>query len=254
MQPARLGALTTCVVGGLLGTLALAPPSSAQTIVGTPQQANDRIKELSSSVRAQPHDYVIGAGDVLSVEVFEVPELSREVRVSQSGSIGLPLVPVRLQVSGLTETQVEEKVAEVLVGNGLVSQPRVVVNAKERRSKPITVVGAVARPMVYQMDGPTTLLEVLAQAGGIANDAGDTVLVTRPVQTAFHEETPGSSDSSAEPPEIGPEVVPPTKVDASAKTDASAKVDASSQTPPHAPNAITINLNELVENGDATNN
>jgi polysaccharide export outer membrane protein len=245
MQPARLGALSICVVSGLFGILALAPPSSAQTVVGTPQQANDRIKELSSSVHAQPHDYVIGPGDLLTVEVFEVPELSREVRVSQSGSIGLPLVPVRLQVAGLTETQVEEKVAEVLAANGLVSQPRVTVNAKERRSKPITIVGAVAHPMVYQMDGPTTLLEVLAQAGGIANDAGDTVLITRPVQTAFHEETPGSP---AEPPEIGPEAVPPTKV------DAFPKVDTSSQTSPHAPNAITINLNELVENGDATNN
>src|SRR5262249_12095091 len=121
-------------------------------------------------------------------------------------------------------------------------------NAKERRSKPITVVGAVAHPMVYQMDGPTTLLEVLAQAGGIANDAGDTVLVTRPVQTAFHEETPGSSAGSAEPPEIGPQAALPSKM------DASAKVDTSSQVPQHAPNAITINLNELVENGDATNN
>lgn len=239
MQPARLGALSTCVVSGLLGTLALAPPSSAQTVVGTPQQANDRIKELASSVHAQPHDYVIGPGDLLVVEVFEVPELSREVRVSQTGSIGLPLVPVRLQVAGLTESQVEEKIAEVLVANGLVSQPRVTVNAKERRSKPITVVGAVGHPMVYQMDGPVTLLEVIAQAGGIATDAGDTVIITRPVQTAFHEVIPVSS---AEPPEIGPEAAPP------------AKADASPQAPPHAPNAITINLNELVENGDATNN
>jgi len=254
MQPARLGALTTCVVSGLLGTLALAPPSSAQTVVGTPQQANDRIKELSSSAHAQPHDYVIGPGDLLTVEVFEVPELSREVRVSQSGSIGLPLVPVRLHVAGLTEAQVEEKITEILAANGLVSQPRVTVNAKERRSKPITVVGAVAHPMVYQMDGPTTLLEVLAQAGGIANDAGDTVIITRPVQTAFHEEIPGNSAGSAEPPEIGPEATSPAKVDAPAKTEVSTAADSSSQTPPHAPNAITINLNELVENGDATNN
>src|SRR5262249_55001746 len=189
MQPARLGALTLCVVGGLLGTLALAPPSSAQTIVGTPQQANERIKELSASIRSQPHDYVIGVGDVLTVEVFEVPELSREVRVSLTGTIGLPLVPVRLRVSGLTELQAEEKIAEVLEANGLVSNPRVSVNAKERKSKPITIVGAVAHPMVYQMDGPVTLLEVLAQAGGIATDAGDTIIITRPVRTAFQEET-----------------------------------------------------------------
>src|SRR5262249_32220451 len=149
MQPARLGASTICVVvGGLIGTLALASPSCAQTVVGTPQQANDRIKELSTAIHAQPHDYVIGAGDLLQVEVFEVPELSRDVRVSQSGSIGLPLLPVRLQVAGLTEAQAEQKISEVLAANGLVSTPRVTVNARERRSKPITVVGAVMHAMV----------------------------------------------------------------------------------------------------------
>jgi len=240
----------TCVVSGLFGTLALALPTRAQTIVGTPRQANERIKELSAAVRAQPHDYVIGAGDLLQVEVFEVPELSREVRVSQTGSIGIPLVPVRLLVAGLTETQAEQKIAEVLEANGLVAHPRVTVNAKERRSKPITVVGAVGHAMVYQMDGPVTLLEVLAQAGGIANDAGDSIIITRPVQAAAHEQTP--TDSS-EPPEIGPVAAPPAKVDGLAKSDASQSATPSAA-PAHAPNAITINLNELVENGDATNN
>ena len=250
MQPARLGALPL-FVGALFGTLALASPSRAQTIVGTPQQTNERIKELSSSVRSAPHDYLIGPGDLLQVEVFEVPELSRELRVSQTGSIGLPLVPVRLQVSGLTETQTEEKIAEVLEANGLVSNPRVTVYAKERKSKPITVVGAVAHPMVFQMDGPTTLLEVLAQAGGIAQDAGDTILVTRPVHadsTTFQEV---SSAASAQPPEIGPEAPLPAP-DATPK--AAAAGSSAAPAPTHAPNAITINLNELVENGDASNN
>jgi len=244
MQPARLGALRVFVACTLLGILALATPSCAQTITGTPQQANERIKELSTAVRALPHDYSVGPGDLLQIEVFEVPELSREVRVSQTGSIGIPLVPVRLQVAGLTETQIEQKIAEVLEANGLVSQPRVTVNAKERKSKPITIVGAVSHPMVYQMEGPVTLLEVLAQAGGISADAGDTVMVTRPVHTAFHEEP---STSSAEPPEIGPESSPPA-------TPAAATSKSDTQGPAHAPNAITVNLNELVENGDATNN
>lgn len=249
MQPARLGALTLCV-GALFGTLALAPPSSAQTIAGTPQQANERIKELSASVRTQPHDYVIGPGDLVQVEVFEVPELSRELRVSQSGSIGLPLVPARLHVAGLTETQAEDQITEVLETSGLVSHPRVTVNAKERKSRPVTVVGAVAHPMVFQMDGPTTLLQVLAEAGGIASDAGDTVIITRPVQasgTVFREE---SSTASTAPPEIGPEAAPPAGVG----TSQNSTPPASASVPAHAPNAITVNLNELVESGDATNN
>jgi polysaccharide export outer membrane protein len=132
----------------------------------------------------------------VTVEVFEIPELSREVRVSQTGTIGIPLVPVRLYVAGLSELQVQQKVAEVLEANGLVSHPQVMISVKERRSKPITIVGAVAHPMVYQADHPVTLVQVLAEAGGISTDAGDTVIITR--------ETPQEA-SSSEPPEIAPE-------------------------------------------------
>jgi polysaccharide export outer membrane protein len=266
MQP-KLGALEWCfVTSALLGTLALAPPTCAQTVLETPQQTNDRIRALSSTAHLSPHDYVIGNGDVINVDVFDVKELSREVRVSQTGSIGIPLVPVRLHVAGLTEVQAEQKISEVLESNGLVSHPQVSVSVKERKSKPITVVGAVSHAMVYQADRPVTILEVLAEAGGIANDAGDTVIVTRPSQD--------SSDPS-EPPAIGPEdpsVAAPkdsTPMDA-AHQDSAVKplfpAPASSASPNAASNppasnqpsplnsTITIDLNELVESGNATNN
>jgi protein involved in polysaccharide export with SLBB domain len=87
----------------LLGFLVLAPPARAQAVLETPQQTNDRIRELSAAARVAPHDYVIGNGDLISIDVFDVKELSRDVRVSQTGTIGLPLVPVRLHVAGLTE-------------------------------------------------------------------------------------------------------------------------------------------------------
>src|SRR5947208_5420130 len=197
MQPGRLGAPLCCfTTSALLGMLVLPSPIRAQT-VETPQQTNDRIRSLSSTARASPRDYVIGNGDVIDVDVFDVKELSREVRVSQTGSIGIPLVPVRLHVAGLTEIQTEQKIAEVLEANGLVSHPQVSVSVKERKSKPITVVGAVQHAMVYQADRPVTIMEVLAEAGGIANDAGDTVIVTRPSQEP--------SGDSLEPPSIGPE-------------------------------------------------
>ena len=259
MQSARLRAASLCLgAAAFFGALALPPSSRAQTVAGTPQQANERIQELSRSVRQQPHDYVIGSGDVLDIEVFDVKELSREVRVSQTGSIGIPLVPVRLHVAGLTETQTEQKIAEVLEADGLVSHAQVSVNVKERRSKPITVVGAVMHPMVYQADGPSTLLEVLAQAGGIAQDAGDTVIVTRPMQPSY---IPEGNAASSEPPEIGPEA--PLPVAAKPDTVPSAAQNAQAPTPSspvastaagHAANTITINLNQLVETGDTENN
>jgi polysaccharide biosynthesis/export protein len=257
MQPARLGALECrFATSALLGMLVLAPSSRAQTVFETPQQVNDRIGSLAASVRLAPHDYIIGSGDVIVIEVFDVKELSREVRVSQTGSIGIPLVPVRLHVAGLTETQTEQKIAEVLEANGLVSHPQVSVSVKERKSKPITVVGAVPHPMVYQEDRPVTLLEVLAEAGGVANDAGDTVIVTRAV-------TEPSSDSS-EPPTIGPEETVPAApsndsgekkplVGAPAMSVASNNPSSANDPPPLA-NMITVNLKDLMETGDTANN
>ncbi|HLZ50805.1 MAG TPA: polysaccharide biosynthesis/export family protein [Candidatus Acidoferrum sp.] len=276
MQPARLGAAMLCLVSAtLLGLVLLAPPSRAQTVLETPQQTNDRIRELSALARTAPHDYVIGTGDLLSIEVFDVKELSRDVRVSQTGSIGIPLVPVRLHVAGLTEIQAEEKIAEVLEANGLVSHPEVSVTVKERKSRPITVVGAVAHPLVYQADRQVTLLEVLAEAGGLANDAGDEVIITRPA--------PRMALSESEPPAIGPAEASPAQTqpaspDAKVATprpnvsnSGERAAEPPSLPPPNSPsensinelsasqtpiatNTITVNLYQLMEAGNVKNN
>jgi len=255
MQPARLGAWACyCATTALLGMLVPAPPSRAQASAETPQEVNDRIRSLSTGARTGPHDYIIGSGDLLTIDVFDVKELSREVRVSQTGSIGIPLVPVRLHVAGLTETQAEQKIAEVLEANGLVSHPDVSVSVKERRSKPITVVGAVQHPMVYQADRPVTLLEVLAEAGGVANDAGNTLIVTRSV--------PEPSADSSEPPSLGPEDAALGALSKDSKEErpppgTAARVSenpSSASEPPPLANTITLNLKDLMETGDATNN
>jgi len=248
MQPVRLGALVSfCASAVLLVSLVLPPSSGAQqAVLETPQQVNDRIRSMSAAARVMPHDYVIGNGDLLDLEVFDVKELSREVRVSQTGSIGIPLVPVRLHVAGLTEVQAEQKIAEVLESSGLVSHAEVSVAVKERKSKPITVVGAVSHPMVYQADRPVTLLEVLAEAGGVANDAGDTVIVNRPSQEA--------SSDPWEPPAIGPEGSAPVAAPSDTAVSKSSANPAAPADPPAMSNTITINLNELMESGDAANN
>jgi polysaccharide export outer membrane protein len=280
MQPARLGAWASCLVSTALLSALAALPSSAQT-VETSQQVNDRIRSISASAASRPvppHDYVIGIGDLLSIQVFDVQELSREVRVSQTGTIGIPLVPVRLHVTGLTELQAELKIAEVLEANGLVSHAQVSVYVKEKKSKPITVVGAVGHPMVYQADRQVTLLEVLAEAGGIAGDAGDSVIVTRAATD--------SSDDVSTPPALGPEdaaapipanskaelleshptgqqtvsAAAPSFGDSASSTQAIASPPTSTTagdpqpTPPPLANTITVNLNQILETGDTSNN
>jgi len=261
MQSGRLCAARWNLIASGMFALLVAPIAArTQTVVGTQQQANEQIRKLSASIATPEHDYVIGRGDLITVEVFDIPELTRDLRVSQTGSIGMPLVPVRLYVAGLTEMQLQQKIAEILEANGLVSHPQVMVSVKEKKSKPITVVGAVTRAMVYQADRPVTLVQVLAEAGGISADAGDVVIVTR-------SETAGAATAD-EPPEIGPEDAvaagePAQKNKNGAADKEAAATQNSSSTPPPIiagdaapplPNTITVNLTDLLERGDTQNN
>ena len=171
--------------GALLCAFVVVSSDCAQT-VETSQQTNERLKSLAATAQhaPPPTDYVIGTGDMISIQVFDVPEMSRDLRVGQTGTIGIPLIPVRLHVAGLTEIQAERKIEEVLEANGLISHPEVSVVVKEKKSRPITVVGAVGHPMVYSADRQVTLVEVLAEAGGIVADASDHVIITRPERAA----------------------------------------------------------------------
>ncbi len=167
--------------------------SLAQKTAQTAQEANTRIQELAALEKVHPVDITVGSGDLLHIDVFDVPELSRDVRVTDSGDISYPLVPGRIHVAGLTPYELQGKMEQLLIENGLVSHPQVSVFVKEQYSQPVNVIGAVARPTVYQVTGPTTLLEVLASAGGIASDAGSVVIVTRPIRNEAPREKPASA-------------------------------------------------------------
>jgi len=234
--------------------------ASAQqvAVAGTQQQTNEKIRSLGDTYKSAPHEYTIGNGDLLSISVFDVPELTRDVRVSQNGTISMPLVPTRLHVSGLTEMQAEQMLADILEANGLVTHAEVGVIVKEHRSRPITVVGAVQHPMVYEADHAVTLLEVLAEAGGISNDAGDTIIITRaraatfvPVDTPAPMTEPapgaGSASSAAQDNPATPESPAQAQRESS---DASTGADS----PATKSGIITINLNDLLETGDTKNN
>ena len=249
------------------------------SVAGTPQQMNERIQQLGEASKSAPHEYTIGNGDLLSISVFDVPELTRDVRVSQSGTIGLPLVPTRLHVSGLTEMQANQMIADVLRANGLVSHPEVEVMVKEHKSRPITIVGAVQHPMVYEADSSVTVLEALAEAGGISNDAGDTIIITRSRAATFtlvpnpepiSSSAPGSGLSAEEagqpaPTNVeksgsattSPPALPPvseTGQPLSPAADSSNTSNAGTEAAVPTGNIITINLSELLEKGDTRNN
>ena len=267
MQPARVRSLVYSLTAcAMLATLA---SSSRAQKVETPQQTNDRLRALAAAPHATlpPSDYVIGSGDLISVQVFDVPEISRELRVSQTGTIGIPLIPVRLHISGLTEMQAERKIQEVLEANGLVSHPEVTVTVKEKKSRPITIVGAVPHPMVYQADRQVRLIDVLAAAGGINPDAGDHVIITRPErdnssdssQTAesnTDDDAPAlTQDPAPQAADSSPVPSPPSNSASRTPTTASTSPSVLPQvSPPPLANTITISLNQLLEAGDMANN
>jgi protein involved in polysaccharide export with SLBB domain len=140
------------------------------------------------------------------------------------------------------------------------------------------VVGAVQHPMVYQADRDVTLLEVLAEAGGISNDAGDTVIVTRhrdatSIEAANPQTVPATAaPGSGEPPPLDPPAASEpaeNKADATPKTPSFPSAEELAHASPQAPSvtpgatssssnpdstSITINLNDLLETGDTRNN
>ena len=124
-------------------------------------------------------DHPVGAEDLLEISVFEIPELNRTVRVSERGTISLPLLG-EMDVKGLTTMQLEDRLRAALSQKYL-QDPQVSVFVREFGSKKVSVIGAVGKPGVYQMLGPRTLLQVLSEAGGLEKEAGEHLFVIRAV-------------------------------------------------------------------------
>jgi len=125
-------------------------------------------------------DYVIGAEDVLSLEVLNVPELAQTVRVENDGTIPIRLLG-HVKAAGLTTAQLRAEL-ESKWGETYLEDPKVTVFIHEYHAQPISIIGAVAKPGLYQLTGPRTLIEVISMAGGLAtkpNPPGRFLYVTR---------------------------------------------------------------------------
>jgi polysaccharide biosynthesis/export protein len=169
----------------------------AQGNLETQQETNETIEQLSELARTQSADIPIGSGDLLHIDVYGVAELSRDVRVSGSGDITYPLIPGQVHVGGLTPLELQEKMEQLLITDGLLKHPQVFVFVKEQNSQAITITGAVSHPMVFQPVRPTTLLEALTAAGGISIDAGSVIVITRPASPDSAHVEPASDRSDA---------------------------------------------------------
>jgi len=119
----------------------------------------------------------VGPEDTVTIYALNVEEISKAWRVNSSGELSLPMVG-SLKAAGLTIADLERAITGRL--RKYVKDPQVTAYISESRSHPVTVSGAVAKPGVVQLDGPTRLFDVIVKAGGPL-DAGPELTLTRSV-------------------------------------------------------------------------
>lgn len=124
-----------------------------------------------------PDTYTLGPGDQIIIRVSDVEEIdNKAVPIDVKGSINLPHVG-RIQASGLTTEQLEAAIGQRL--KKYLVQPDVTVYLTEMRSQPVSILGEVGTPGVHQLQGQKNLFEVLSLAGGLREDAGNVINITR---------------------------------------------------------------------------
>ena len=136
-------------------------------------------KDAASAPRVPillPNDYVIGANDVLSVVFWREKDLSADVVVRPDGKISLPMLN-DVQAIGLTPQELAESVENA--ARKFVRDSGATVMVKEIHSRKVYVVGEVAKPGSFPLDADMNVLQAIAQAGGLLEDAhkGDVVIV-----------------------------------------------------------------------------
>jgi polysaccharide export outer membrane protein len=119
---------------------------------------------------AQPHNniFVIGNDDVLAINVWKEPDISRSIPVRSDGKISLPLAG-EVQAAGLTPLALEKDIAGKL--KNYISEPEVTVMVQQVNSQKFNVLGQVARPGSYTIANSPTVLDALALAGGFRDFA-----------------------------------------------------------------------------------
>jgi polysaccharide export outer membrane protein len=120
----------------------------------------------------------IGANDLIAISVYGSPELTRTVRVGADGMIRLPMLKQAIKADGFLPGELEKVCADALKAEQLIVDPLVTITVVEYQSRPISVMGAVRKPVTFQATGNVTLLEALARAEGLSADAGAEILVT----------------------------------------------------------------------------
>lgn len=136
------------------------------------------VARVANPAADSQREYVLGAGDIIRVSVFQNPDLTVETRISEAGTITFPLVGT-VPVGGLSIQSAEQTIARMLRDGGFVVQPQVNAIVMQYRSAQVSVLGLVNRPGKYPLElANSHVTDVLALAGGIMPGAADIAVVT----------------------------------------------------------------------------
>jgi polysaccharide export outer membrane protein len=122
-------------------------------------------------------DYIVGPGDVLRITVYDNDDLKTTVRITEDGFIVMPLLG-QVKVGGLKTSDISADLSRKLA-DGYVVNPQVNIFIEEFRSKKAVALGHVNKPGLIELRGTTNFLELLSQAGGLKEEAGDTATIKR---------------------------------------------------------------------------
>ncbi len=122
--------------------------------------------------------YRLGPNDVVRISVYGQPDLGTVARISENGSVTLPVVG-EVKLSGMTAREAERKVSDILATKQIVKSPQVGIFVEEYQSQKVAVVGQVVKPGMYSLTRGSTLMDLISEAGGLAEDSGDVAIITR---------------------------------------------------------------------------
>ena len=139
------------------------------------QQRSVPVGEAVANLPAQK----IGPRDLIAIQVYDSPELTRTVRIGADGMVRLPMLKQHIKAEGLMPNELEGVVAQALQDEGLIVDPFVTITVAEYSSRPISVAGSVKAPLTFQAIAPVTLLEAITRAGGLTPEAGSEILISK---------------------------------------------------------------------------
>lgn len=163
---------TVCVTA--VAILSLVAPHATTEVKFCSVAAQSRVEAPD---RESSNDYVLGAGDQISLTVVDMPEVSQtSLRIDPGGDIDLPLIG-EVHAAGLTLGQLRSALTAKL--GKYITDPEITINVTDNQSRTVSVLGEVNSPGVRELTGPRTLIQVITAAGGVKTDAGPRVIVTR---------------------------------------------------------------------------